>query len=86
MKINNITFKFFSLLFFLSSLAFMQEGMFKYGSSKYDLNNLEFSFSDKVADISIKIGKFSTSNSNQSILISKNGSADISIGQSKMQI
>tara|TARA_A100001015_G_scaffold153318_1_gene170125 strand:- start:4638 stop:5726 length:1089 start_codon:yes stop_codon:yes gene_type:complete len=70
----------------LISLAFTQEGSFKIGNIKYDYNNLEFSFSEREADVSIKIGKFSMSTSNTSAGFSNNGSGDISIGPSKVQI
>tara|TARA_B100000674_G_scaffold407150_1_gene354263 strand:+ start:376 stop:1182 length:807 start_codon:yes stop_codon:yes gene_type:complete len=78
--------KCFSFIFCLISLVFTQEGSFKSGNIKYEVNNLEFLFSDKVADVSFKLGKFSTSNSNQSIFVSNDGSADLSLGPSKIQI
>ena len=78
--------KSFSFIFCLISLVFTQEGSFKSGNIKYEVNNLEFSFSDKIADVSFKLGKFSTSNSNQSVFISNNGYADLSLGPSKIQI
>ena len=82
----HIILKCFSIIFCLLSLAFTQEGSFKIGNIKYDYNNLEFSFSERKADVSIKIGKFSISTSNTSAGFSNNGSNDISIGPSKVQI
>ena len=78
--------KCFSIIFCLSSLVFTQQGSFKIGNIKYDYNNLEFLFSERQADVSIKIGKFSMSTSNTSAGFSNNGSGDISIGPSKVQI
>ena len=74
------------MIFYLLSLVFSQEGSFKIGNIKHDYNNLEFSFSERKADVSIKIGKFSMSTSNTSAGFSNNGSNDISIGPSKVQI
>ena len=82
----HIILKCFSIISCLLSLAFTQEGSFKIGNIKYDYNNLEFSFSEREADVSIKIGKFSMSTSNTSAGFSNNGSGDISIGPSKVQI
>ena len=66
MKKNHITLNCFSFIFCLISLVFTQEGSFKIGNIKYDYNNLEFSLSERQADVSIKIGKFSMSTSNTS--------------------
>tara|TARA_B100001750_G_C15433527_1_gene559596 strand:- start:478 stop:1290 length:813 start_codon:yes stop_codon:yes gene_type:complete len=85
MQIN----KLFSVFFIISiivSLAYSQEGSFKIGNIKYDYNNLEFSFSEGPADVTFKIGKFSLSTANTSAGFSQNGSGDMNIGPSKVQI
>ncbi|MAA51069.1 MAG: hypothetical protein CMG76_00820 [Candidatus Marinimicrobia bacterium] len=86
MKENHITLKCFSIIFYLISLVFTQEGSFKSGNIKYDVNNLEYIYSDRLVDVSFKLGKFSISNSSQSVIVSNNGYTDISLGPSKIQI
>ena len=79
-------FSFIVMICFFISLAYSQQGSFKIGNIKYDYNNLEFSFSEGSDDITFKIGRFSLSTSNTAASISKNGSSDINIGPSKVQI
>jgi len=70
------------------SLVHSQEGSFKIGNIKYDYNNLEFSFSERSADVTFKIGKFSLSTSNTSAGFSLDGrdTGNIKVGPSKVQI
>ena len=68
------------------SLGYSQQGSFKIGNIKYDYNNLEFSFSEELGDVTFKIGKFSLSTSNTSASFSDRTGGDINIGPSKVQI
>jgi len=83
---KNRLFSVFFTIFIMVSLIYSQEGSFKIGNIKYDYNNLEFSFSEGSADVTFKIGKFSLSTANTSAGFSQNGSGDMNIGPSKVQI
>ena len=84
-KINRLL-SFFVVLYLPISLIYSQQGSFKIGNIKYDYNNLEFSFSEDLGDVTFKIGKFSLSTANTAASFSKNRTGEISIGPSKVQI
>ena len=86
MKIVNRLLSFITIICFSISLGYSQQGSFKIGNIKYDYNNLEFSFSENLGDVTFKIGKFSLSTSNTAASFSQNGAGDINIGPSKVQI